>query len=58
MELRLDFLQDLNLEHPADQLQDAVSFAASLGLKTVLTLRPKWEGCVTTSPDFVDQGPK
>ena len=44
VELRLDFLQDLDLQHPANQLQDAVSFARGLGLETILTLRPKWEG--------------
>ena len=44
VELRLDFLQDLDLQQPASQLQDAVSFAHELGIKTILTLRPKWEG--------------
>ena len=44
MELRLDFLQDLNVEQPAAQLQEAVSYAESHGLKCILTLRPSWEG--------------
>ena len=44
VEVRLDFCRDLDLDHPAAQLQSLIDACRQQQLVSVLTCRPSWEG--------------
>lgn len=44
VELRLDFLKDLDLENPKPQLQQQLDACKQAGLQAIVTFRPAWEG--------------
>ena len=50
IELRLDFLQDLEMNDPGPVLKTLLAKCKDLKRPAIVTLRPEWEGCVCTSP--------
>ena len=44
VELRLDYLEDLNLEDPEAQIQRLLDACKKAELPAIITLRPGWEG--------------
>lgn len=44
VELRLDYVRDLNLEDPEQQLQAVIQASKKAELPAIVTLRPAWEG--------------
>ena len=44
IEVRLDFLKDLNLDSPEESLEKIISTSKAIGLPAIVTLRPVWEG--------------
>ena len=44
MELRLDYVKDLNLEDPEAQVQLLLDASKKAELPAIVTLRPSWEG--------------
>ena len=46
IELRLDFLQDLDLTDPGPVLKTLLAKCKELGRPALVTFRPEWEGCV------------
>lgn len=44
VELRLDYLKDLDLEDPEAQIQSLLDASRRAELPAIVTLRPSWEG--------------
>lgn len=44
VELRLDYVKDLNLEDPEAQIQTLLNASKKAELPAIITLRPGWEG--------------
>ena len=44
IELRLDYLKDLDLEDPEAQIQALLGASRQAELPAIITLRPGWEG--------------
>lgn len=44
MELRLDYLTDLDSQDPLPVLEKLITASKALGLPAIVTLRPAWEG--------------
>lgn len=44
IELRLDYLKDLNAEAPEEGLKKLIDTSKAVGLPAIVTLRPVWEG--------------
>lgn len=45
VELRLDFLKDLDLVNPRPTLNALLDACKAAGLQAIVTFRPEWEGC-------------
>ena len=49
VELRLDYLRDMNFLEPEGHLSALLEACEGVGLPCIVTLRPTWEGYVTLS---------
>lgn len=47
VELRIDFLKDINLLNPAPTLKRLLDACKAVKLPAIITFRPAWEGCAS-----------
>jgi 3-dehydroquinate dehydratase len=52
VELRIDFLKDLDLMNPKPTLTALLDACKAAGLQALVTFRPEWEGCVSQQHVF------
>ena len=50
VELRIDFLKDIDLSHPAPTLTSLLKACEAANVPALVTFRPAWEGWVSITP--------